>query len=134
MAFKWKDSLATGNIAIDGQHKELIEAANTLLVACSEGKGREEISRTGKFLLDYTKKHFGDEERLQIKSNYPDYNNHKKLHEFFVQEVKNLVSDLETQGPNVDLVGRINNLISGWFFSHISREDVKVAAHVKSNS
>ncbi len=134
MAFKWKDSLATGNIAIDGQHKELIEAANTLLVACSEGKGREEISRTGKFLLDYTKKHFGDEERLQIKSNYPDYNNHKKLHDFFVQEVKNLVSDLETQGPNVALVGRINNLISGWFFSHISREDVKVAAHVKSNS
>lgn len=131
MAFKWKDSLETGNMTIDGQHKELIEAANKLLTACSEGKGRDQIQSTGQFLLDYTKKHFGDEERLQIKSNYPDYQNHKKLHEFFVSEVKTLVSDLNTQGPSVAMVGKINNLISGWFFNHISKEDTKVSAHLK---
>lgn len=131
MAFKWKNSLETGNMTIDGQHKELIEAANELLLACSEGKGRDKIQSTGQFLLDYTKKHFGDEEKLQIKSNYPDYQNHKKLHEYFVLEVKNLVSDLNTQGPNVAMVGKINNLISGWFFNHISKEDTKVAAHLK---
>ncbi len=132
MAFKWKDSLETGNTTIDGQHKELIEAANKLLTACSEGKGRDQIQSTGQFLLDYTKKHFGDEERLQMKSNYPDYQNHKKLHEFFVSEVKTLVSDLNTQGPSVAMVGKINNLISGWFFNHISKEDTKVSAHLKT--
>ena len=131
MAFKWRDSLETGNMSIDSQHKELIQAANDLLEACSEGKGRDKIQSTSKFLLDYTKKHFGDEERLQMKSNYPDYPNHKKLHEFFVSEVKQLVSDLESQGPSVAMVGKVNILISGWFFNHISKEDTKVAAHIK---
>lgn len=133
MAFKWKDSLTTGNTTIDSQHKELVNAANELLEACSQGKGREEIVRTGKFLLGYTKKHFGDEERLQLKSKYPDYENHKKLHEILVKEVNNLVSDLESQGPTVVLVGKINNLISGWVFDHISREDIKVATHIKNS-
>ncbi|WP_028829579.1 bacteriohemerythrin [Proteocatella sphenisci] len=133
MAFKWKDSLTTGNTTIDSQHKELVNAANELLEACSQGKGREEIVRTGKFLLGYTKKHFGDEERLQLKSKYPDYDNHKKLHEILVKEVNNLVSDLESQGPTVVLVGKINNLISGWVFDHISREDIKVATHIKNS-
>lgn len=67
-----------------------------------------------------------------MQSNYPDYANHKKLHEYFVLEVKTLVSDLEAQGPNVAMVGKINNLIAGWLFNHISREDVKVAAHIKN--
>ena len=133
MAFKWKDSLTTGNTTIDSQHKELVNAANELLEACSQGKGREEIVRTGKFLLGYTKKHFGDEERLQLKSKYPDYENHKKLHDILVKEVNNLVSDLESQGPTVALVGKINNLISGWVFDHISREDIKVATHIKNS-
>jgi len=133
MAFKWKDSLTTGNATIDSQHKELVNAANELLEACSQGKGREEIVRTGKFLLSYTKKHFGDEEKLQLKSKYPDYENHKKLHDILVKEVNNLVSDLESQGPTVALVGKINNLISGWVFDHISREDIKVATHIKNS-
>lgn len=132
MAFKWRDNLETGNSTIDSQHKELINAGNELLIACSEGKGREKISSTGKFLLDYTKKHFGDEERLQMQNKYPDYQNHKKLHEYFVVEVKNLVTELETNGANVVMVGKINNLISGWLFNHISREDVKVATHIRS--
>ena len=133
MAFKWKDSLTTGNTVIDNQHKELVDAANELLKACSEGKGREEIVKTGRFLLNYTKKHFGDEEKLQMKSNNPDYANHKKLHEKLVGEVNALVTDLESQGPTVALVGRINNLIAGWVFDHISREDVKVAAHIRNS-
>ena len=131
MAFKWKDSLETGNVTIDNQHKELIKAANEFLDACLEGKGRENVTKTGKFLLDYTAKHFGDEERLQMKSNYPDYQNHKKLHETFVTQVKNLLAELDTQGPTVAIVGKINNLIAGWLFNHISKEDVKVANHLK---
>ena len=132
MAFKSKDSLETGNVTIDNQHKELINAANDFLEACLEGKGRDNVAKTGKFLLDYTNKHFGDEEKLQMKSNYPDYQNHKKLHENFVSQVKALLSELDAQGPTVAIVGKINNLIAGWLFNHISKEDVKVAQHLKN--
>ena len=43
MAYSFDKSLETGNILIDNQHKELIDAINNLLDACGQGKGRDEI-------------------------------------------------------------------------------------------
>ena len=132
MAFLWNKNLETGNILIDQQHKQLIDAINNLLQACSTGKGRAEIAKTTKFLYDYTQKHFRDEERLQMQYNYPDYPNHKRYHHEFEQAVKDLSVQLQKEGPTIALVGKINTAIGGWFLNHIQREDVKVAAHIKA--
>lgn len=53
MAYSWDKSLETGNPSIDSQHKSLINAINELLDACSQGKGRNEVSKTLNFLQDY---------------------------------------------------------------------------------
>lgn len=132
MAFTWKNTLETGNPTIDKQHMSLINAANNLLDACSQGKGRDSISETGKFLLDYTKTHFRDEEKLQQSVGYSDFANHKRLHLEFESEVANLLQELNASGPNVVLVAKFNNLISGWLFNHIMNEDTKVANAIKS--
>ncbi len=132
MAFSWNQKLETGNAMIDQQHKQLITAINNLLQACSSGKGKEEITRTMKFLYDYTAKHFSDEEKLQIQYRYPDYTNHKRYHEEFKKVVRDLATRLQTEGPSIALVGKVNTSIGGWLLNHIQREDVKVAAHIKS--
>lgn len=132
MAFLWDKKLETGNAMIDQQHKELIAAINNLLQACSSGKGREEITKTMKFLYDYTAKHFGDEEQLQKQYRYPDYVNHRRYHEEFKKVVKDLATQLQKEGPSIALVGKVNTSIGGWLLNHIQREDVKVAAHIKS--
>ena len=132
MTFQFTPDLATGNATIDAQHKELITAMNNLLDACSKGKGRDNLSSTAKFLYDYTSRHFADEEKLQIASNYPDYANHKRNHEDFKQVVKGIVAELEKDGPTIVLVGKVNNSIGGWLLNHIKKEDVKVAAHIRS--
>ena len=132
MAYAWSAKLETGNATIDSQHKELIEAINKLLTACANRQGRVQIEETGKFLLNYTKRHFGDEEVLQIRSRYPDRINHKKYHEKFILVVKTLVEELDKTGPSVVLVSKINSAIAGWLINHITTEDVKVAAHIKA--
>ncbi len=132
MTFQFTPDLATGNTAIDSQHKELIAAMNNLLDACSKGKGRESLSSTAKFLYDYTSKHFADEEKLQIASKYPDYANHKRYHEDFKQVVRTIVAELERDGPTLVLVGKVNNSIGGWLVNHIKKEDAKIAAHIRS--
>ena len=81
MAYTFDKSLETGNAMIDSQHRQLIDAINSLMAACSQGKGRQEIDKIARFLEDYTAKHFGDEEKLQMQSRYPDYVNHKRYHE-----------------------------------------------------
>lgn len=132
MAYTWSKELETGNASIDVQHKELIEAINKLLEACSKGQGRAEIEKTTKFLSDYTAKHFSDEEKLQLQFKYPDYKNHKQYHEGFKQVVRDISGQLTKEGPTVVLVGKVNASIGGWLLNHIKKEDVKVAAHIKS--
>jgi len=132
MAFNFTPDLYTGNSAIDAQHKELIAAINTLLDACSKGKGRDSLNSTAQFLYDYTSKHFADEEKLQIASNYPDYQNHKRYHEEFKKVVRDLIAELDKDGPTIAMVGKMNTSIGGWFINHIKVQDAKVAAHIRS--
>ena len=132
MAYKWTPDLETGNSLIDGQHKELIEAINKLLDACGNGKGRAEIEATLVFLNNYVVKHFNDEEVLQQRYKYPDAVNHKRYHEAFKVTVREIISEFRKDGATVALVAKVNTAIAGWLLNHIKREDVKVAAHIKS--
>lgn len=130
MAYSWDKSLETGNLSIDSQHKSLINAINELLEACSQGKGRNEVSKTLNFLQDYVVKHFADEEMLQLKSSYPDYKAHKEKHESFKVTVKNIADEFKGSGATIQLVAKVNSSIGGWLISHIKTEDKKVAAHI----
>ena len=132
MAYSWDKSLETGNPTIDEQHKSLINAVNELLESCSQGKGRSEVERTLKFLQDYVIKHFSDEEKLQIKSSYPDYKAHKEKHEAFKKTVDEIVQEFNKSGASIQMVAKVNSSVAGWLISHIKAEDKKVAAHIKS--
>lgn len=132
MAYVFSRDLETGNIQIDSQHKELINAINELLDACSQGNGRAQLKKTADFLLSYTKRHFADEEALQAKINYVDIINHKRYHAEFVKAVTQLVAELDAQGATIVMVGKINNTVASWLIKHIKTEDVKVAQAVKA--
>ncbi len=134
MAYKWTADLETGNPTIDRQHKELIDAINRLLDACAQGKGRTEIADTLKFLDNYIIRHFADEEVLQTRYGYPDIVNHKRYHETFKKTVKDIVNEFQAGGATVVLVGKVNNAIASWLLTHIKREDVKVAAHIRQKT
>ena len=132
MAFSVTPDLVTGNDMIDSQHRELFKAINEFQDACKNRQGNERVSATMLFLVNYTAKHFGDEERLQQQSNYPDQPNHKKLHE----EFKSLVNDLAKQQQGADasvvVMTQLSNALGNWFMNHIMKEDKRVAAHIRS--
>lgn len=131
MAYAWTKELETGNSLIDQEHKQLFNAINGLLDACSKGQGRNEIQATLDFLNQYTIKHFSDEEKIQLGSKYPDYTNHKKYHEGFKKVVSDIAKDFNKDGATIVLVSKVNHSIADWLINHIKKEDVKVAAHVK---
>jgi hemerythrin len=134
MNYVWSKDLETGNSTIDGQHKELINAINNLIEAIEKGKGSDVLSGSLNFLNDYTIKHFYDEEALQKKYGYPDFENHKKLHEGF----KTVIHDLKVReiwkGTSNELAGEVRGKIGDWLVTHIKGEDVKVASHIKSKT
>jgi len=133
MAFTWNSSLETGHPVIDSQHKELIAAINHLLTACQQGQAADKVGPTLDFLVSYTKKHFGEEETLQQKSNYPDYPNHRKYHETFVKVITDLSVELKQDGPTHTTINKIIRNVGDWLVNHIQQQDTKVAAHLKKS-
>ena len=134
MAYVWTEEWATGNVAIDDQHKQLVKSVNDLVDACSSGMGRSKLSTTMQFLIDYTAKHFADEEKLQQKYRYPDYPNHFKMHEAFKASVNDLSKSLQTEGATIALVAKVNSSVGGWLINHIKREDKRVAEHIRKQT
>jgi hemerythrin-like metal-binding protein len=134
MAYTWNDDLATGNEAIDTQHKQLFKAINDLIDACFTGAGHAKLDPTVQFLVDYTEKHFSDEEKLQQQCGYPDHPKHKKLHEGFDRTVVEIAEQLKKEGPTPALVRKVNTSLGGWLIHHIKEEDKKMAAYLRDNS
>ena len=114
--YEFTKKLETGNAVIDGEHRELIEAVNKLLDACSSGKGRAYMDETIKFLNNYVDKHFTHEEQIQRQSGYP---NQKTL--------KEITSQISAAGPTIAELGKLNGHISV-LISHITTEDRKLGA------
>ncbi|MDR2618089.1 MAG: hemerythrin family protein [Treponema sp.] len=132
MAYQWDSSLETGYEQVDNQHKQLVAAVNKLMEASQNGEGDSAVMQTLDFLTGYTIKHFADEEKLQKQFNYPDYLNHKRIHDDFKVTVGNLTQRLIKEGPSPVLVNEASSAIGGWLLNHIKGDDFRMAAFIKA--
>ena len=131
MKIEWSPDLETGNDNIDSQHKQLIAYLNDLLDACVKGSDIDALSGNLNFLVNYAVRHFCDEEETQQKYGYPDYQNHKRMHESFKQTAEALMRDFEENGSSAELSKALYDTVAMWFIQHISREDKKIGEHIR---
>ncbi|MFZ3072691.1 MAG: bacteriohemerythrin [Thermodesulfobacteriota bacterium] len=131
MALAWTPDLAVGVNEIDEQHKELFKKIDNLHAAMSKGLGKEEITRTLKFLEDYVELHFGNEEKIMFAKKYPDYSSHKAQHEIYKRNIKSLKEELNTKGASIGLVLQINSSICDWIIKHIQEIDKALGKFLK---
>ena len=132
MAVEWRQDLATGNLEIDDQHKELFRRFNILLESCQHGRGKDEVSKLLLFLGEYVKSHFAAEEQLQIRHNYPGYRAHKEQHDKFVDDFRKLENQLSTEGVSFVLVIQTNQTLVDWLIKHISCTDKELANFLRT--
>lgn len=131
MTYEWTSDLETGHKVIDGQHKALFTLANNLAEAFQGGKGKDEIEKTLKFLIDYTEQHFHDEEALQIESNFPDLYRHRRDHLDFKKKVRHLFLRFQKEGPTEQLMNEIYTGVGDWLLHHIKSDDFVLAAFLR---
>ncbi len=129
---EWSENLSVGVEEIDEQHKELIHRVNEFYMAIKQNKSKEEALQILKYLSSYVVVHFADEERLQVKYNYPGYLEHKKIHTEFIKSVKELTASVEQEGVNSMTFMSIGATLSNWLVTHISQQDKKIGAHLDS--
>jgi len=126
----WSKEYELGNEFVDSQHKRLFELVVNLSKSCHEGEDINTLSETLDFLLQYTVQHFSDEESLQLKYNFPEYDYHKKLHEDFEATVSEKVSEFKEKGSTKDLSDTVNDFVVTWLLNHILKEDMKIGAYI----
>jgi hemerythrin len=131
MIIEFDESLITGNDTIDTQHRELIERIAKFVQSCEDGKGRIQAIQMLDYLADYTDFHFGEEEKLQEKVEYPELKEHKAKHEEFKKSLDELKEFLEeSEGPTEDFVKQVQVNVVDWLFRHIKGFDRSVAEYI----
>jgi hemerythrin len=131
MITSWNEEMATGFDEIDSQHKDLLRKVDDLLRASKALRGHEEIARLIWFLKRYVRKHFRDEERLQLTSGYPGYQLHKAQHDHFYREVNRLEARFAKEGPNTNLIVQAIQMMCAWLHDHFHRVDMELVAYLR---
>jgi hemerythrin len=132
MAIEWTPDLAIGIEQIDDEHKALFQAANRLMQAMWDGRGKEETGNLLAFLSDYVVTHFGNEERIMMESSYPGYPEHRKLHIAFVDEIKQLQQKYRDGEITSSSCITVLDETCTWLRNHISKVDMQVGKHVRA--
>ena len=127
---QWQNSYSVGIRLVDEQHMELIKLTNKLFNNCMEGQERSKST----FLeiiheaVDYTGYHFGTEEKIMERVNYPDYVRHKCEHINFVREVFSKVEDFKA-GKMLAPITFVY-FLRDWVLHHIAVNDKKMGAYL----
>lgn len=128
---EWSDRYAIGIPEIDGQHRELFEAINRLLTACSQGSGKNVLPEIFDFLGNYVVDHFATEERYMEKYGYPALPQHRAIHQNFVHTFLGFRKQAEAEGPGLQLVVRVNQVLVDWLKNHILHVDQEMGKFLR---
>ncbi|GFO67054.1 hemerythrin [Geomonas limicola] len=130
---KWRTSLETGDVAIDRQHRELLEKINQLLLCCTEGTEKEQLAPLLGFLRGYVRSHFEDEETFQRLNNCPGYQAHKRQHDQLLASLETLDRQFLHEGASLAVVSQTLKLTYRWMVEHIYHEDQTMVQQARCN-
>lgn len=131
---EWTEKLATGIATIDSQHKELFKRINNLVLAIKAHRCKEEIDGTLKFLTDYARIHFAEEEKHMRETHYAGLEEQREDHRRYLAalaEVKKEASFPRAPGSSYDLSATTNQMVVDWIVDHIMRLDMKFGDYLK---
>jgi hemerythrin len=132
---EWNEKLSVGINTIDSQHKELFKRINNLVLAIKQRRCKEEIDSTLKFLDDYARVHFSEEEKHMLETHYPGYEGQRKEHKKYLAalaDLKEQASLPRVQGSSYDLSATTNQVVVDWIVDHILKTDMKFGEFLKN--
>lgn len=122
----WRENLATGIKMIDDQHKGIFEKTEKVL-SLDSSSDKKAVNDTFIFLMNYCVNHFSEEEQAMLEYGYKDFKHHREQHNYFIEELYKIHTDIKTNGINEDALDSLKVLVIDWLANHISEEDKKFA-------
>lgn len=123
----WKEEFETGIPEMDRQHMWLVGLINDLYVSMEFGTSAE-TEKVLQGLVEYTKIHFTNEERLQERHGYPDLQTHRKMHDDLLAEALDFRKRFHHGEPGIE--ANLMWFMKDWLINHIKLQDTKIAGHI----
>ncbi len=120
---RWDGSLQLGIGQIDDQHKQLVTMINDLHRAMKQRQTMAVMGGILERLVNYTVYHFGNEEKLFQKHGYPEYGQHKKIHENLVGKVMEFKTKIDRGDSTISM--ELMDFLKDWLVNHIKGTDKK---------
>ena len=120
-SWSWKDDYSIGIKTIDEQHKKLIEIAGKLEDMLHTGESLDYydyIIEAINELKEYTEYHFRYEEEKLKEFNYPELEEHRIQHLYFVNRIGKLAMK-DIDNDQLEVISETLDFLARWFFSHI---------------
>ncbi len=125
---KWDNSFKCGNPIIDDEHSNIIDVCNNIIENSLSKNSFDETIRNVELLIKEIEGHFNDEIEILKELNYPNVNEHIKIHENLLKDLgifykKVLNQDIES----VEIFAYLlNTVIDG----HFKDEDIKYFKYI----
>ncbi len=130
---KWTKDCRLGINDIDSQHRLLFAISNELLDIENPLEEQLEFRYLIDHLRNYVEEHFQFEIKFLEDIQYPDLENHLRLHKEIIQEINGILKS----GTDLrKLKEQLQSLMSRWIKEHICGEDKKYSKwyHQKKQS
>ncbi len=127
----WDEKFSVHNTTLDEHHKRLFELCNEMFNLIDQ-ENKTPIYSTAKVISElhmYAIFHFTEEEKLMEQNNFPKIEEHKKLHQAFIDKISQLKEQYENDDVLVDY--DILNFLSDWLIYHILEVDSEYADYIK---
>jgi hemerythrin len=127
-AITWKEFYSVGDPSLDAQHQQIVGVINELYEAMEKKSTQQVIKPILDRLVKYTFEHFKHEEEAMVAVEYPDFTEHRAMHNKIRQKTLDL-------SDNADFVTGQNLLafLKQWWMGHIQTEDKKYAPFLNAS-
>jgi hemerythrin len=131
MTLHWDDRYKLGNEKIDAEHHIFLDLVVEFDSLVASAASKDRLVRTLREIEKYAEFHFLSEENLMIDCQYPDLDNHIKLHLHLIASLEDQLYRLKagTCSP-----AQVFDFLFQWFALHTSSEDKKLVSYMESRT
>jgi hemerythrin len=127
----WTDSMGVGVKLLDNDHKKLVLLVNNLHDGVVAGHARPELESIFAKLVDFTRLHFSQEERLLAETGYQGWAAHRQEHNQLIDQLMELQARFLSSAEDAKDQDVMNRL-RVWLFKHTHGADQDFVSHLKA--
>jgi hemerythrin len=119
----WKEEYSVGVEKLDQQHRQILEIVDKMTRQAGTSTDPKIISEALTAMLQYARQHFTTEEELMAEHDYPETEQQKRQHSYFLKRTAEL--SIRAMEAKQSTAIEIMEFLGNWWLIHILKWDMK---------